>query len=389
MFCQECGKKNVKGAKFCEDCGVKLVSNNKDKVRKPFDKKTKMIFGFVLAIVIVSACCFAFLSNKFKPESIAKDYFLAVSSGNADKLYGYLNVDNSGFTSKKMFKKVADLSGQDIINYSISKVDSNALTSRVVINYIKKGDKTESSFVISLNKNKKNKFLFFDNWEISNDNFLLLSNVMITAPKDATVSIQNIKLTKKYLAKDSNDTYNKYVIPALLKGNYDVVVTLKNGLSLNSNININNINVDLTNLNVSKDEQTKIEKLLPDMINSLYQSATEKKAFSDIKKEYDYDGANLDGLEREYGYIVSGVNACGLTKLDVKNVNITSTKLNGSYVSVTAKFNYEYTVTKTWLGEERKNTKKVNDTIYLDFDYVNGKYKLVSISSFPKYFSLF
>ena len=386
MFCSSCGKKNVRGAKFCEDCGTKLVSNSKNN-RKSLEKKTKRLLLAVSLMIIIFTCFFIVLSNKFKPESVAKDYFAAICEGSAEKLYNYLDVKDSDFTSKKIFKKVANLSKQDIVNYSVDNVTTDKLTSEVTIKYTEKNSKTPNSFIVSLIKNKKNKFLFFDNWEVSNKNLIVLKDVVVRAPKGSKVSFEGITLSKKYLDKEEDD-YNRYVVPSMFKGNYDVIVTLKNGLSLEDSVLVNS-SVNLTSLNVSKGEQSKIEKSLPKLINSIYQNAIDKKAFDDIKKDYDYDGAKLDSLKNEYNYIVTGTNYSGLTKFTVNSVKVSGTRLDGSYISVTAKLNYEYTVTKTWLGEERKNTKKLDDTIYLNFDYVNGEYKLVGISSFPKYFSLF
>lgn len=391
MFCQECGKKNVKGAKFCEDCGAKLVSNSKvSKEKKPLDKKTKVLVGTILTIVILFAICFGILSNKYKPTNVAKDYFLVLTSGDTDKLYDYLDVKNSGFTSKKVFEKVVKLSKEDITNYSVGegKLSDDGLTMTVPINYTTRGVKTSDVFTVNLVKNKEKKFLFFDNWEVSNESSEVKTDFSLRVPKDSKVSLEGIALDKKYLDKEDSSLYDKYIIPQIFKGKYNAVVTLKNGFVLDSDVDILGSSAYLTNLELPSKEKEKLTKKLPKIIDTIYQNAVDKKAFGDIKRDYEYDGANLSDLERSYTSLTNGTELSGLTKFTTKDVKIISSKLSGSYISITAKINFEYTAKRSWFGEEKTNTKEDEDTVYLDFDYSNGEYKLVDISSFPKYFSV-
>lgn len=398
MFCPECGKKNPKGSKFCEECGAELVSNSKEVKevkaisKKPMDKKTKLLFGTIALIVVLFVGFFCVLSSKYKPVNIAKDYFLASANADTDKLYTYLGVKDNDFTSKKLFKKVSQIKKQELLNYSVTseKKSVDGLTSTVKINYTLRGESSASVATIHLVKDKKNKFLFFDNWKISNESSAIVTDYRISAPKDSTVKLEGITLDKKYLDKENSSTYDVYVIPEILKGKYDASVTFKNGLTLEGVITVSTYgNSSLTSLNVSEEEEAKIEKKLPEIINSLYQNAIDKKAFNDIKKAFEYDGANLSDLESAYNSFMTSISSSGLTKFTVKEAKISNTKLSGSYVAITTKVSYEYSVTKSWFGEERTNNKEDSSTMYLYFDYSNGEYKLVDMSSMPRYFSVF
>ncbi|MBR3198458.1 MAG: zinc-ribbon domain-containing protein [Bacilli bacterium] len=391
MFCQECGKKNTKESKFCEECGAKLVSNTKKNDKKPMNKKNKTILIIVATILILIVSAFAILSNRFKPANVAKEYFVAVTSGNTDKLYNYFDVKNSDFTSKKIFKKVVILPKAEIVNYSVGegKISEDGLTMEVPINYITNTSKTSNKAVINLMKDKKNKFLFFDNWKVSNESSELKTDFSIYVPKKSKVILEGINLDKKYLKKNDNSQYDEYVIPQIFKGKYKAIATLKSGLSLESDVNISGSSAYLSSLKLSSKDKEKIEKKLPEIINTIYKNAIDKKAFGDIKKDYDYDGAKLDNLEKGYVYLMNGTTSSGLKKFNTKSAKITSSKTSGSYISVTVKLNFEYTATKSLLGEEKTNSKEDEDIIYLDFDYFKGEYKLVDISSWPKYFSVF
>ena len=396
MFCSECGKENQKGAKFCEDCGAELISNatevKKSIPKKPMDKKTKTLIGIVSLIVILLIMGCVFLGSKSNPTSIAKEYFLAYVNGDKDRLYKYLDVKDSGFTSKKIFKKVFEFEKKDLLNYSVASEEKSGdgLTSKVKINYTLRGESTSKSVTINLVKDKKNKFLLFDNWKISNETSALVTDYRVNVPKGSTVKFEGVTLDKKYLQQDYSETYDSYVIPQILKGKYNVSVTLKNNLVLEGDTTVRNYgSSNLTNLNISDNEKAKIEKQLPNIISLLYQSAIEKKAFNDIRKNFEYDGANLNDLERAYGLFMSSIGFSGLTKFTVTDAKVSRTKMSGSYITAVTKVNYEYTVTKSLFGEEKTNTKKDSTTMYFDFDYVNGEYKLVDISSMPKYFSVF
>ena len=79
MFCEKCGTKNNKGAKFCESCGNKLVSNVKEKINvskvkkqssnlfnklKNCSKKIKIIGLAILLLIVVSIILLvSFFSN--------------------------------------------------------------------------------------------------------------------------------------------------------------------------------------------------------------------------------------------------------------------------------------------------------------------------------------
>jgi len=168
MFCPECGIKNVKNAKFCAECGSKIIDDRpKIKVigplnntKKPMTKKTKIIISISVILCVLIIAFFGICSAKFTPSKIAEGYFVALKDKNADELYKYLDVKNSGFTNKKLFEKVYDGKKDNIINYSVvDEVESaDGLNALVTINYTKKGSNKVSSETISLIKEKSKKY---------------------------------------------------------------------------------------------------------------------------------------------------------------------------------------------------------------------------------------
>lgn len=399
MFCPECGKENEKGSKFCEQCGTKIETEKTEEVkeekapRKPMAKKTKIIIGIVAVVIVLLIIVFSVLSGKYKPSKVAEDYFLAVVNQDADKLYQYLDVKNSGVTSKKVFREVfSSDSKKELVNYSVasSTESTDGLSATVTINYTLKDSSKALTSTIDLVKDKKKNFLFFDNWTISEKSSMTTENYKLYVPKGASLKLEGIDIDKKYLSKNSDSDYDVYEIPELFRGEYDATVVLKNGITLKDELNVSSYSSSrLTNLEVSDKDKKNIEKELTKTIPALYQSAIENKSFNDIKETYNYKGADLSNLEKSYTSFAKSISSSGLISLKVSDVDVESSKVTSDgYIKVTAEVDYEYTV-KALFGSEETKTNKTNRNMFFELDYFDGNYKLVNISSMATYFSRF
>ena len=168
MYCGECGAKNKKGARFCEECGKPLeavdekvskaeTSNSKGRrprpvkkapvEKKPMSKKAKVgiIVGVIVAVIVVA---FIVIGNMLTdPKKIATEYFEAITSYDADKMYAYLDVKESDFANKKIFKKIVDRQLKEtknvpkVTNYKVTSTEksSSGLVMYVKINYTMEG----------------------------------------------------------------------------------------------------------------------------------------------------------------------------------------------------------------------------------------------------------
>ncbi len=399
MFCPECGKKNEEGVNFCEHCGAKIKEPKKIKApkkdKKPLKKQTKILIGIISAVVIIIIAIFLIVSSKYDPKAIAEGYFLAVADKDADKLYQYMDVDNSDFTSKKVFKKVIETDDKvELLNYKVGEVQksSDGLSATVPITYTLKGESSPETTSVHLVKGKQNKMLFFDNWQVSSDDSIITTDYQITTFKDSTVTLEGVKVDKKYLDKKaSTENYDVYVLPTVFEADYEVTVTLKSGIKLQDEISISSYgSSNLTNLEVSDDTKKAIEEIAKATIESLYKSAMENKAFADIKKDYEYKGADLSSLEDSYDAFLNSISEEGLTNFTIKKVSVESADItDDGYIRVSVDAEYDYTVKRTFLGEERENTDNTEDTMYLTFDYSGDSYKLVDFYSLDTYFSIF
>lgn len=395
MFCPKCGKKNVDGAKFCEFCGAEIKSEEKvilpKKTRKKMSKKHIVIIAIVIALVLVLGIGGTLLSNNFKPSSVAIKYFLAVMDDDTDEIYDFINIPKNEFTSKEIFEKVSkdDSSDLDLVNYEVTseEVSSDGLSAQVKISYTVEGRQTPLTTTIYLVKNSKNKFLIFDDWKISDGSSLVRENYKIQTFKGSTLKLEGIEVDEKYLEDDDDSNYDTYVIPALFKGEYDVSITLANGLKASSKLEVSNSNSSFSDFELDKDETKDLEEAIKNNISKLYDEAINHKEFSEIKSDFEYDDADLSDLEDSYDKFELYISNAGLREYNLKDINIDEiTVTEEGYLYVTIDVEYDYKV-KAFLSDEELE-KSDDDTCYLTFDY-NGDFKLVDISSLAMTFSRF
>lgn len=139
MFCPKCGKKNKDGAKFCEFCGEEIKSEESIHLpkKRKFDKKNIIIIALILIIIFILCIIGVVLNNKFRPSNVASSYFEAISANDLGKVYDFIDVPESDFTSKEIFEKVSEEDDLDLVNYEVinEEISSDGLSAQVEISY--------------------------------------------------------------------------------------------------------------------------------------------------------------------------------------------------------------------------------------------------------------
>ena len=393
MFCPECGKKNEEGAQFCEFCGAKIADESKvilpKQPRKPMKKRTKIIIIVVAVLAVVLIGEGIILSSNYTPSKVATGYFTALMNNDTNKLYNYIDVPENEFTTKKIFTEVNDNEEEDLVNYQVvsEEISTDGLSAQVKISYTVEGRQTPLTKTIYLVKDKNNKMLIFDNWKISEGSSLVEEDYEITVFKDATLKLEGVEVDKKYKDDSSSDRYDTYVIPALFKGEYDAEVTLKNGLTTESKIDVSGYSSSINTFELSDKNEKVLEESIKENVNKIYKSAIEKKAFSDIKGDFEYKDSDLDDLEDAYTSLARSVQNNDLTAYDVTDIEVDRLSVTeDGYLYVTVSLDYKYSV-KEYFSEDIVSNSD-DDTAYLTFDYNDG-FKLVDFTSLSTYFSRF
>lgn len=407
MFCGECGAKNQKGDAFCKECGAKLENVENTEVvnsrpRKPMSKQNKIIIIVVVALVAIIGILFAIFSNLTNPKNVAKDYIQAVVDQDANKLYEYLEIEgDSTYVSKDVFKSIMKDNKTDskVNNYKITGVEysDGKLKATVKFKYTLEGGSSEKEDEVVLIKQKSKKFLFFDDWKISDSiETSVVKDYTIKVTKDSKLTFGGVKVTDKYLDKDdSTSKYDVYVLPQVFAYKTEVKAVLPSGLEIEQEVTPSSYYSSYT---VSFDEDSltdsardKIITIAKTSLNTVYTSAIEKKAFADIKSNFEHDKVDLTDLEKDYTDLVNSLSNSTntLTSFSIDDMSIYDLELNeDGYLEVELKVNYDYEVKyKSFNDEEKTNSDSDYDymTVILTFD--DGAYYLVGLDNLETYFS--
>jgi hypothetical protein len=411
MYCGECGTKNVKNAHFCEKCGAPLVtekevskkSSKRQEEKKSFGqtlkeipKKNKMIACVIAIVVIAFLLFYTLVGSKFTPKAIAKDYFLAIINQDANKLYDYLDIEKSEFTTKDMFVKVmAEENSVKVANYTVDSVqkDSSGLSVTVTITYFLENSKDSKTMNIVLVKQKNKKYGIFNNWKVSADEDVTVDDYKIKVLKDSKVTIEDVLVDTKYIDSDASDgTYDVYVIPAMFKQKYHAVITLPYGFDVEDDMNVTSYasyTYSFSKDSLPEKVQETIKNTVKTGLQTLYDGAKDKKSFDDIKSSFEYNNVDLETLKETYENLVSGLEDKGLTSITYKDIDIVSFKTYSEqtfYAYIKATYDYELSYESN--GEEKTHSSENKYTyLYVYFTYEDGAFRISNVGSLNTYFS--
>lgn len=432
MFCGECGTKNTGASQFCENCGAKLAGAPEQQVSpspvegtvnnvqpnnvqnqmpntqvmatqpaKPMSKKTKLILTIIAVIAVIFGGAYYYVGTLVTPEKVAEDYFNALVELDAKKIYKFLQVEDTEFTTEEMFEKVIKNttdkdSKMEIVNYEVGSVkydDLTKMTAKVTITYVEK-DKDKSQTVdVKLAKGKDKKWLFYDEWLVVTTAYEVKTDVTVKVDKGATVKVEGVKLNKKYLDEESSSSYSDYYkVPAMFGGKYKFNVKYTNGLETEELVNVasGGYYASLSASSLTKKVKAEINKQMAADVQLIYDSVIAKKTFDEIKSNFEYTDGDLTNLTSAYNTLAKDLAAASsqLTKLKVNESDISSIYSNSDgSLSMSTTFKYDYTVSYQSNGQAQ--THSDNTTNYVTFTYqrVDGKYKLTNIKYLKTYFS--
>lgn len=401
MFCSECGSKNKDGSLFCENCGHKfeetVKKENKTKKEPTKQQGKKSITKYIIiSVVVLLVGAYLLIDNMFSPTKVAEGYFNAVTNLDADKLYGYLDVEESEFTSKKVFKDIINSekeSKKEIVNYNVDKVEksTDGMSASITIKYMLKDSKDSSTLKIDLVKSKNKKWLLFDNWKVNTGDYVVVKDYKFNLPTGSKLTIEGKKVDKKYL-KETEDGIDTYVIPALFATNYNVKVELM-GLEIENKVKINSYSaysLDFTGDNISAAGKEKIQKAIKTSLENLYNGAKDKKTWDEVKSNFEYKNGDVSKVEKTYNDLLSSfsnssstLNSITFTKIELSNASLN--KKGQLYLSVKA--SYDFSLSYQSGDETKTNDSNDYDYMYLTFDYSDNSFKLVDATSLNTYFS--
>ena len=259
MFCAKCGTKNEARANFCENCGSKMEKVVSQKVKKEkntteqkniieklkgMSKKAKMISAIVIAVVIILVTGGIVINSLTNPKKVAEKYFMATIERDVDKLYSFVDVEESSFTTEEMFKKINKVDTETtnipkITNYKIGEPlnAADGLSTTITITYVLEGNSNSQTMDIKLIKSKEKTLGLFDKWKINTSITKAIKGYEINVMKDSELTVEGIKVDKKYINKEkSTSKIDTYVMPSMFTNAYNITIKLPIGIKLEDEI---------------------------------------------------------------------------------------------------------------------------------------------------------
>lgn len=402
MYCKECGTHNPKEALYCAECGIYLSKEKKhpkkektprkkvQKERKQVAKSTKILLVISLIFILLFLSLFFSLRHITSKEEIAKDYFGALITYDGNKLYKYLDVEESTFVNQKVFNKLTErILGEkeknNISNYSVTKSETSTdgKTAYVTISYTQNGETRYQT--VTLSKGKDKRYVFFDDWKPTKKQVEIKESFQIRVMHGSTLYLEGIQVDKTYKKEDLSTEEDVYEIPTLFALPYQAEVKLPLGFSVHVEVNANRssgtYSIPVTDAQIPENLKNKLLVQAKKDLSTIYQSILENKAFKDIEKEFTSD------LEDSYNQMKKQIEE-GNTKLEkikFTKVNVNQIQVNSKgYFYATVQTEYEYTVA---YGEGQTHEGNGKDVMYLTFAYDDNLFHLQDMKSMQTYFS--
>ncbi len=242
MFCAECGTKNDDSARYCENCGALLVSNEvvsdgiQDSMLPMQDevissnaampgmhiKFSKWSAAVILEVIVLAVLAYGVKwigSKYYSAEYIAESYFEVIMEGDLGEAYEFLEVKESDFISKELFKKTYNPEGRGKLgSYSVKEERKDGVSATVKVTYRVLNESEERVKEIVLIKKSDKKFFIFDHWKV-NPGEDIVADVSICAPQNAAVSLDGISLGEEY-KKSKENGYDIYQISEMFCGKH-------------------------------------------------------------------------------------------------------------------------------------------------------------------------
>ena len=363
---------------------------------KPVNPFMIVSFVEIVAFCIMIAIFFNVGQNTFGYENVAKNYFKSIADCDWDQVYNELELKESAFINKDAFLEMRK--EDDKISYSKIKVESVAdkNTAHVNITYYEKGsDYASGELQVKLTRQPKKSFLFFDNWKVSPDNYVV-NDFTIYAPQGADVYLDNQVIPDKYITKKSSSPDSDcYQIPQMFVGTHTSFISFDGFTGPETPVfaqyDYDYLSLEYDSLSVTSKQQEEILNTAYGILQKELAAGVAGNDFSTIEDLFTDDSV-VDAKDSYNSYYLDNFAASGsrsaVKKLSLNNVtgSFSDFRISNGTIYAEVILSYDYTVDfrkkDFWTEKYEKETYDSDASTRYYLQYEDGTWKLSS-SSFP------
>ncbi len=364
--------------------------------RKPINPFMIVSLVEIVAFCIMIAVFFKVGQNTFGYENVAKNYFKSIADCDWDQVYNELELKESAFINKDAFLEMRK--EDDKISYSKIKVESVAdkNIAHVNITYYEKGsDYASGELQVKLTRQPKKSFLFFDNWKVSPDNYVV-NDFTIYAPQGADVYLDNQVIPDKYITKKSSSPDSDcYQIPQMFVGTHTSFISFDGFTGPETPVfaqyDYDYLSLEYDSLSVTSKQQEEILNTAYGILQKELAAGVAGNDFSTIEDLFTDDSV-VDAKDSYNSYYLDNFAASdsrsAVKKLSLNNVtgSFSDFRISNGTIYAEVLISYDYTVDYRkkdwWTGKYEKETYDGDSSTRYYLQYQDGTWKLSS-SSFP------
>ena len=362
MKCRNCNAKIKESDIYCQECGKRTKEN---RFIKWFNDNSKLLC-IIASIIIGLVILFNVICYFVGPKYLASKYIKAVMNNDYEEIYKLADLKDSDLVSVKTLRqKIYDYKADE---YKFDGIETNG--DITLVRYIYSQNNKKYYVYVELVKQLNKKLLVFDNYKIVSGK--VATDVTLEIPKNSKITLDK-KDIKSYL-DESTDSYDIYFIDKMIKGTYDVEITLPNGTVVSDKLDIESDQVyNVGNFDIDEALKTTLIDKLNTTLNTLYPNAINNT---------EYNSTGLTNLKEEYKELRSYIQINNkLTSISFSDIDVETATYNDNLV-ITFSIGCNYSVnngTDSYTGMGYTN-------IDVEFTYNDGNYEIKSISGLPMNF---
>ncbi|MDR1641644.1 MAG: zinc-ribbon domain-containing protein [Clostridiales bacterium] len=392
VFCPECGAKNDGRVRFCSSCGAELIDNQDfpDAPRKASQraKKGAKNVSFLSLSLIVGFFIISIVGTMaLSPENLVKEYSEALSENDWEKAYSFLQVDESEFINEKAYAKAMEekLGGHEIVNFEITGSQSQspgALIETFRVKYAELGGAAEKTATVSLVKNRRKRYLFFDDYSVSAAD-MTVSGFKVSALEGSKVLLDNVELS---LYDDG-----LFHAPDLFKGAHEVKVSHPEAEEMAKTIDMQKAQtLKVLSMGLSEGTKASLAEMTRNIYSKLCEAAAQGIEFQSLGLPFASEKTQMDEMKQTFEDFANRFTRGegeGFLEINVVGSRDGSAQLeldeSGTYLcELEIEYDYSEAVKdrQTGMLVTRKSSKPSSYYIRVLYKYEGGKWVLFNLN---------